>query len=195
MKQVDLSARLKPGKQTLTVAEAHGAAVGFQASFRYNVPEAAPAAADPLTVDLAYDRTELAVGEEVHATATVRNATGRPAPMVMVELPVPPGFAPSADDFAALVKPGGKVAKYQVGPRSVLLYLTGLGKDEALTAAYRLKATMPVKAAAAGRGCTSITIRMCGEAAGRRGLRSTRGIERRTAPSSSPLPSGERGRG
>ncbi len=71
-------------------------------------------------------------------------------PMVMVELPVPPGFTPSADDFVALVKPGGKAAKYQMGPRSVLLYLTGLDKGEALTATYHLRATMPVKAASAG---------------------------------------------
>ena len=92
----------------------------------------------------------MAVGEQVQATATVVNKTGDAAPMVMVELPVPPGFVPSADDFAALVKPGGKVAKYQMQPRSVLLYLTGLDKDEKLTVTYHLRATMPVNAAAAG---------------------------------------------
>ncbi len=148
LKQVDLSARLKPGKQVLTLSEVHGSAIGFQSSFRCNVPDAG-VRNDPLAVDLTYDRTELAVGEQVQATARVKNQTAA-APMVMVELPIPPGFAPSADDFAALVKPGGKVAKYQVGPRSVLLYLTGLGKGETLTATYHLRATTPVKAAAAG---------------------------------------------
>src|SRR5205085_1134898 len=88
--------------------------------------------------------------DQATATARVSNPTGEAAPMVMVELPVPPGFVPSADDFVALVKPGGKVAKYQVRPGGVLLYLTGLDAGESLNVKYHLRATMPVKAAAAG---------------------------------------------
>ena len=150
LKQVDLSGRLKPGKQTLTLTEANGSAVGFAASFRYNEPDAGPVVRkDALTVELQYDRTELAVGEQILATATVVNGPA-PAPMMMVELPIPPGFAPSADDFAALVGPGKKVAKFQIQPRKVLLYLTGLDAGESLKAAYHLRATMPAKVAAAG---------------------------------------------
>jgi alpha-2-macroglobulin-like protein len=150
LKQVDLSPYLKPGKQVLTLSETSGAGIGFQSSFRFNEPEAAPAAGNgPLSIDLTYDRTQLSVGEQVLATATVVNKAAA-APMVMVELPVPAGFVPSVDDFAALVKPGGKTAKYQIGPRSVLLYLTGLEAKESLTVKYHLRATMPVKAAVVG---------------------------------------------
>jgi uncharacterized protein YfaS (alpha-2-macroglobulin family) len=153
MKQVDLSSRLKSGKHTLTISETHGAAIGFQATFRYNVDDAVPAtdaAREKLAVDVTYDRKELAVAEQVQATATLVNKTGDAAPMVMVELPIPPGFVPSTDDFAALIKPGGKVAKYQIQPRSVLLYLTALDKDEKLTATYHLTAKTPATAQAAG---------------------------------------------
>ncbi|HVS36632.1 MAG TPA: hypothetical protein VMS17_13810, partial [Gemmataceae bacterium] len=150
LKQVDLSPRLKPGKQVLTIAEANGAAIGFQSSFRCNVPDAArPPAA--LAVDLTYDRTTLAVDEQVEATATVRFADPQESgPMVMVELPIPPGFVPSADEFTALVKPGGGAAKVQMQPRSVLVYLTGLDRGERWTVRYHLRATMPVQAAAGG---------------------------------------------
>ena len=148
LKQVDLSARLKPGKQTLTASEANGTAIGFQSSFRCNVPDAA-APPEPLAVDLSYDRTTLSVGEQVEATARVRLTDPKAsAPMVMVELPVPPGFTPSADEFTALV--GRRAAKVQVQPRTVLLYLNGLEAGRPLTVTYHLRATMPVKAAAPG---------------------------------------------
>ena len=150
LKQIDVSPYLKPGKQTLTLTETDGAAVGFAASFRYNEPDAGPAGRkDALSVDLRYDRTELAVGEWVRATARVGTAEGT-APMVMVELPVPAGFAASADDFAGLVGPGKRIAKVQIRAGSVLLYLTGLDAGQPLTVAYRLRATMPANVAAAG---------------------------------------------
>jgi alpha-2-macroglobulin-like protein len=151
LKQVDLSSRLKTGKQVFTLSETSGAAVGFQASFRYNEPDAGLAARkDPFAVELTYDRTELPVGERMQATARVVNQTERTAPMVMVELPVPPGFAFSADDIADAMRTNKRIAKYQVQPRTVLLYLTGLDAGESLKVAYHLRATMPAKVTAAG---------------------------------------------
>ena len=151
LKQIDVSPYLKPGKQTLTLTETDGAAVGFAATFRYNEPDAGPARKDALAVDLRYDRTELAVGEWVRATARVGTADGTgAAPMVMVELPVPAGFAASADDFAGLVGPGKRIAKVQMRAGGVLLYLTGLDAGQPLTVTYRLRATMPADVAAAG---------------------------------------------
>ena len=148
LKQVDLSARLKPGKQILTASEANGTAIGFQSSFRCNVPDAT-VRSDALAVSLSYDHTTLSVGDPVQATATVQFADKKEAAdMVMLELPIPPGFTLPPEDAAAFV--GGKTVKCQVQPRSVLLYLTGLAPNEKLTVQYHLRATMPVKAAAPG---------------------------------------------
>ena len=61
--------------------------------------------------------------------------------MVMVELPVPPGFALMSEDFDRLVEKG-TVAKYQQTPRSVLLYLRELSGEKALEVGYGLRATM-----------------------------------------------------
>jgi hypothetical protein len=125
------------------------------------VPDAAapPDAADgPLAVRIAYDRTTLAVGEWVTATATVVNRRSEPAPMVILDLPIPAGFAPEADDLAAAVA-SGVVAKYQLTPRSAVLYLRGLEPDRPLTLRYRLRATMPVELTSRRRGPTSITTR------------------------------------
>ncbi len=151
LKQIDLSSRLKTGNQMLTLSEASGAAVGFQASFRYNEPDAGLAARkEPFAVELTYDRTQLPVGERIQATAHVVNQTERSAPMVMVELPIPPGFAFSADDIVDAMRANKRIAKYQVQPRTVLLYLTGLDAGESLKVAYHLRATTPAKVTAAG---------------------------------------------
>jgi uncharacterized protein YfaS (alpha-2-macroglobulin family) len=87
------------------------------------------------------------VGGAVHVTARVENRQGGVAPMVMLDLPIPPGFAADGDEFANLVNQGS-IARYQVLPRSVLVYLRDLSAMKPLVLAYTLRATMPVKVAA-----------------------------------------------
>jgi hypothetical protein len=151
MKQLDLSELLVPGGQRLMLKESSGTAAGFQVTFRYNVPaEPKPAAEEPLAIQLTYDRTEVPVNDVVKATARVSNRMKQNAPMVMLDLPVPAGFAPVAEDFAALVGRKGGIARFQVTPRKVIVYLTGLAQDQPLQLTYRLRALMPVKVAAPG---------------------------------------------
>jgi hypothetical protein len=148
MRQIDLTPHLGRGADRLTLTESTKTAAGFQVALRYHVPDAsAPAGGTPLSVAVAYDRTELAVGESVHATATATNRAATPAPMVMLELPVPAGFAAANEDFAALVE-AQTVAKFQVRPRGVLVYLRDLAPGKPLTLKYRLTATTAAKVTA-----------------------------------------------
>jgi uncharacterized protein YfaS (alpha-2-macroglobulin family) len=80
------------------------------------------------------------VGDTI--TATVTNRTGQAAPMAMLELPVPVGFALAGDDFGQLVEKK-VIAKYERTPRGVLVYLTELREELALT--YHLRATTPAR--------------------------------------------------
>jgi hypothetical protein len=145
MQQVDLSAYLKPGTQRLTLTERSDTAAGYQVAFRYHIPTAdgAPKQA-PLSIELSYDRTDLQVGDTVRATATVVNNLSEPAPMVLLDLPIPAGFAIDTDDLQQIVT-AGSIAKYQVNPRSAIVYLRGLEPGKPLKLTYRLRATMPVK--------------------------------------------------
>jgi uncharacterized protein YfaS (alpha-2-macroglobulin family) len=112
---------------------------------RYHVPESArPKVEEAFAVDVRYDRTELKVGEALKAEATVRGTGNTPSPMVMLELPVPAGFTADAEQFRGLVE-AKTVARYQVQPGKVLLYLRELEPGRPLTVAYRLTATLPVK--------------------------------------------------
>ena len=146
MVQLDLSDRLRPGPQRLTLTEHSRTAAGFQVAFRYHVPAdaaAPPSAPEPLAVTLAYDRDTLAVGEALTATATVTNRLPAAAPMVMLDLPIPAGFAVDPMAFEKLVQ-GGTIGRFQVTPRQVLVYLRGLEPNRPLALKYTLRPTMPV---------------------------------------------------
>jgi uncharacterized protein YfaS (alpha-2-macroglobulin family) len=149
MKQLDLSTRLHQGRQRLELIEKTKTGANYQVTFRYHVAEAKPEAKEqPFLVRLDYDRTELRIGDSVKATAHVSSQNDRSA-MVMVDLPVPAGFALTGDDLAALVK-AGRIARYQVQGDKVLVYLRSLAPKAPLELSYRLRATMAAKIQAPG---------------------------------------------
>ena len=143
MRQFVLS-DLAPGRHRIVLTDSSGTAPGYQIAFRHHVPDHQDETPGPLSIDIQYDRTELATGDQVTATATVVNHSPSTAPMVIVDLPIPAGFAVESDDLDAMVA-SGKIAKYQLTPRSAILYLRGLRPSQSLELRYRLRATMPVK--------------------------------------------------
>ncbi|HKI20179.1 MAG TPA: hypothetical protein VKA15_19980, partial [Isosphaeraceae bacterium] len=153
MRQVDLSGRVAsaPAIHRLKIEDRSGTDSGFQIVLRYHEPDTVDRLdakgdrdAGPLTIHLDYDRTAIAVDETVTAVASVVNNRPEPAPMVILDLPIPAGFAIEADDLAALVK-AGSIAKFQLSARSAIVYLRDLKPGASLTLRYRLHATMPVK--------------------------------------------------
>ena len=99
---------------------------------------------EPLTIKIAYDREQLPVNERIAATATVTNNLQRPAPMVILDLPIPGGFVMEPGELEELVG-AGSIEKFQITPRKAIVYLRDLPPGEKLELQYRLKATMPVK--------------------------------------------------
>ncbi len=143
LKQVNLAALVGKGKHRLTLTGGGAPAVDYQLAFSYHTPSAVRKEQEALAFRLTYDRPALKAGEILTATASVTNRRPQPAPMVMVELPVPPGFEPEGDDLDKLVQPGGAVAKVQRTARVALLYLRSLGPGQTLDLRYRLRAAMP----------------------------------------------------
>lgn len=139
MKQVDLSARLKSGSQKLALRETTGSAPSYQVEFRYHVPGSKPAEPpSPLAIELTYDRDRLRAGETLRATAKVTNRQPQLAPMVMLDLPIPPGFAVETDDLEKLVN-DRRIDRYQLTPRQIIVYLRSLEPNMSLTLPYRLR--------------------------------------------------------
>ncbi|MCO6456978.1 MAG: hypothetical protein J5I93_16890 [Pirellulaceae bacterium] len=144
VQRVELPA-LAPGSHPLLLRDATGSGSGYHVAFRYyrDVPEV-PAEQAPLSISLQYDRQRLAVDERLTATAVVTNNLAEAAPMVMLDLPVPPGFRAEAEEFDELVG-AERIARYQITPRQVIVYLRRLDAGASLELRYRLRATMPVK--------------------------------------------------
>ena len=126
MQQVDLSARVaRRATRRLMIKDRSGTDSGYQVVFRYHEPDTVDVLDAVLRIRVDYDRTTIAVDETVTATATVANNRPEPAPMVILDLPIPAGFAIDADDLAGLVK-SGSIAKFQLSPRSAIVYLRNL---------------------------------------------------------------------
>ena len=145
MKQIDLTPQISQSHQ-LSITDRSGSGTGFQLTHRYHVPgeNRVAAAVEPLDIKLAYDRQEMRVGELIKVRATVTNQMTQLAPMVMLDLPIPGGFSVARGDFDAMVE-NGSIAKYQITPRSVIVYLRQLRPGNPLQLDYRLQANMPVK--------------------------------------------------
>jgi alpha-2-macroglobulin-like protein len=146
---VDLSQHIKSGATKVNIEEPSGTGSGYQLVYRHYVPGGAtpPPTAD-MTIDLTYDRSRVAVGDALRVIAKVTNAGKDVAPMVILDLPIPGGFAVEVDDFAAMVQTK-RIEKFQVTPRQVIVYLRLLEPGQTAELTYRLKATMPVTVSAA----------------------------------------------
>jgi hypothetical protein len=150
LKLVEITKHLKPGANRIVLTEKAKSGMSYQVVFRYHVPEAKKAdESGPLSIALAYDRTTLALNETIRVKATIVNRQATPAPMVMLDLPIPPGFTARSDDFEKLVA-AGRIGKYQIRARGVLVYLRGLEPAKPLVLEYALQAQMVVKAAVPG---------------------------------------------
>jgi uncharacterized protein YfaS (alpha-2-macroglobulin family) len=151
---VDLKAYTHEGAHRVSLSFAGKGSMQYQIVGRYYVPWARRADAgprDPLTIDVSYDRTQLAQNELATAKVRVTNNTPAKAKMIMVDLGIPPGFEPSGEDFAALVeesrgKNGGKLEKYTITAKQVILYFDGLNARQRIEFSYKLRAKFPVRA-------------------------------------------------
>jgi len=149
LQQLDLTPGLKPGTQTLRLKETSDTAATYQVVYRYHVPKQEAKEKEPLSVDLAYDRSELRVNETLKVTATVRNNRSAAAPMVMLDLPIPAGFKITSEDLAKLVEKG-TIDRYQITARRAIVYLRQVERGTPLVLEYRLQATMPAKLSVPG---------------------------------------------
>jgi hypothetical protein len=113
-------------------------------------------AQDLVTIDVAYDRTELAVDDTVGVDVTVTlNDPTLSAEQTIIDLGLPPGFTVETDDLDKLVArfqdvpedyAFAKVMRYELTGRQIILYVRNLTGEQALSFSYRLRAQYPLVA-------------------------------------------------
>jgi hypothetical protein len=117
----------------------------YQIVWSHFEPGAAVAPGEgPLEITVAYDKTTLAVDDTVGVTATVKNVSAAPAPMVLIDLGVPPGFDMILDDLDKMVA-DHLIQKYETTAKQITVYVDLILPGEELVVTYKLRAKYPLK--------------------------------------------------
>jgi hypothetical protein len=118
---------------------------------RYFTPWEEKTPAEPLSIDVAYDRTRLAQNDIATATATIHNNLSKTANMVMVDLGIPPGFELLSEDLQSLQEKtagqrSGRLEKFSLTATQAILYFNALSEKQTVTINFRLRAKYPIRA-------------------------------------------------
>jgi uncharacterized protein YfaS (alpha-2-macroglobulin family) len=125
--------------------------LAYQIVGSYYLPWDEKAAGEPLSIDVAYDRTHLAQDDIATASATVKNNLPKAANMVMVDLGIPPGFDLLSEDLQDYQeknthRKSGHLSKFSLTATQALLYFDSFAPGEVVTLKYRLRAKYPIRA-------------------------------------------------
>lgn len=125
--------------------------LAYQVVGRYFIPWDKQPNNEALSIDVAYDRTELARNDIVTATATIHNNLPALAKMVMVDLGIPPGFDLLSEDLQSLQEKthadeSGRLEKFSLTATQAILYFNALSPKQTLKVSFRLRAKYPIRA-------------------------------------------------
>jgi hypothetical protein len=125
--------------------------LAYQVVGRSFIPWDERPAGEPLSINIAYDRTRLSQNDIATETVTIRNNLNKTANMVMVDLGIPPGFDLLSEDLQALQEKGagadaGRLEKFSLTATQAILYFNGLAPHQEVTLKVRLRAKYPIRA-------------------------------------------------
>jgi len=125
--------------------------LAYQVVGRYFMPWGEKPAGEPLSIDVAYDRTHLAQDDIATATATVKSNLHKVANMVMVDLGIPPGFDLLSEDLQAYqeksrARKSGRLEKFSLTATQAILYFDAIGAGDTVSLKFRLRAKYPIRA-------------------------------------------------
>lgn len=155
---------INPGKDNIVRIDVEGKGnLMYQVSGSYYLPwdrlALYPELAESqelVSIQVAYDRTELTVDDsvEVNVTVALNQPDGR-AESALIDLGLPPGFEVQVQDLQALVArfndtpqdyPYPKIERFELTGRQILIYITNLSAGNPLQFSYRLRAKFPLTA-------------------------------------------------
>ena len=125
--------------------------LAYQVVGRSFIPWEEKPAAEPLSINIAYDRTRLSQNNIATETVTIRNNLSKTANMVMVDLGIPPGFDLLSEDLQSFQERAsganpGQLEKFSLTATQAILYFNGLAPHQEVTLKVRLRAKYPIRA-------------------------------------------------
>jgi len=137
------------GENRVQIELEGGGNLMYQVTTRYYLPwDQVPMVemmGDLITIDVGYDRTQLAVNDEVTVDVGVRLNKEGVVKMALIDLGVPPGFTVLTEDLSRLVEQG-VISRYELAGRQIIIYLEDFSSESPLRFSYRLRARFPMRA-------------------------------------------------
>ncbi|HQM50910.1 MAG TPA: MG2 domain-containing protein [Candidatus Hydrogenedentes bacterium] len=146
MRLVDLGEKTKAGSNTVTLTIDGEGSMLYQVVGRFYTPwVAAQPEQAPMSIEVAYDKTRLAVNDMVTARVKVTNNRPNAAQMIIVDLGIPPGFEVQAADLEKLVE-NKTIQKYEMTGRQIIVYFERIDGNGVIEFQYALRAKFPLRA-------------------------------------------------
>ncbi|MDO8588312.1 MAG: MG2 domain-containing protein [Armatimonadota bacterium] len=145
MSVVDASRFARAGRNVVELRVKGRASPVYQVVAKYYAPwsKVSKRPAGDLNIDVSYGR--LRVEKDGVADVTARVSANRgTVKMAIVDLGLPPGFAPVTEDLDAL-RAKGIIERYEVTPRQIIFYLRNIKPGHPLRISYKLRALYPVR--------------------------------------------------
>jgi len=125
--------------------------LAYQVVGKYFLPWSEKPESEPLSIAVAYDRTDLPQDDLVTATATIKNNLPKSANMVMVDLGIPPGFDLLSEDLQTYLEKStkqksGRLEKFNMTATQAILYFDSISPSDTVTLRFRLRAKYPIRA-------------------------------------------------
>jgi uncharacterized protein YfaS (alpha-2-macroglobulin family) len=151
LKDIESKGMGSEGSNTVEIRFEGKGGLAYQVVGNYFVPWDEKPANEPLSIDVAYDRTHLTQDDIATATTTIKNNLPKAANMVMVDLGIPPGFDLLSEDLQTYVeKTAGqkhsRLEKFSLTATQAILYFNAIAPGETVTLHFRLRAKYPVRA-------------------------------------------------
>ena len=147
--QVELADRLGEGDADVTLEYSGVGNLMWQLTGAYYLPwtDVEPEVTGPLAIDVQYDKTTLATNDTVTVSVSVTNSDPEQTGMMMAEMGLPPGFDLDPALLDAVVGQG-VVAKYELRPLRLVVYLEPVKPGAPAVFQYGLRARYPLEATA-----------------------------------------------
>ena len=144
--QVELLEGFLPEGNTVELEYDGIGALSYQIVSTHHIPwDAVEPPEGPLSIEVNYDATTVAVDDTITATVTVSNNDSEAQGMVLVTVGLPPGFDLLTDALVAQ-KDAGVISLYEVTGKQLILYIDELPVGEPAVVTYSLVARYPVTA-------------------------------------------------
>ncbi|HKR83610.1 MAG TPA: hypothetical protein VJS37_05510, partial [Terriglobales bacterium] len=125
--------------------------LAYQVVGSYFLPWEEKPISEAMSIEVAYDRTQLDQNDIATATATIRNNLLKNANMVMVDLGIAPGFDLLSEDLQAYQEKSkglksGRLEKFSLTATQAILYFDSFAPGETVKLRFRLRAKYPIRA-------------------------------------------------